>query len=90
MLIGHSVGTWWHQQEPSLRRKSGHVLEEGMVLALEPHVNFWHVQDMVLVTKDAPLLLLPRFNTDTPFIAGHHGFGTHSTARNRARLKALL
>ena len=69
MLIGHSVGTWWHQQEPILRSKSGHVLEEGMVLALEPHVNFWHVQDMVLVTKDAPLLLSPRFNTDTPFIA---------------------
>jgi len=28
------------------------------------------VQDMVLVTKDAPVLLSPRFNTDTPFIAG--------------------
>ena len=70
MLIGHSVGTWWHQQEPILRRKSEHVLEEGMVLALEPHVNFWHVQDMVLVTGGAPLLLSPKFNTDGPFIAG--------------------
>jgi Xaa-Pro aminopeptidase len=69
MLIGHSVGTWWHQQEPILRRKSAHVLEEGMVLALEPHVNFWHVQDLVLVTKDAPVLLSPKFNTDKPFIA---------------------
>jgi hypothetical protein len=27
--------------------------QEGMVLALEPHVNFWHLQDMVLVTKGA-------------------------------------
>lgn len=70
MLIGHSVGTWWHQQEPILRRKSEHVLEAGMVLALEPHVNFWHLQDMVLVTADAPLLLSPKFNTDQPFIAG--------------------
>lgn len=69
MLIGHSVGTWWHQQEPILRRKSPHVLEAGMVLALEPHVNFWHVQDMVLVTDGAPLLLSPRFNTDQAFVA---------------------
>lgn len=68
MLIGHSVGTWWHQQEPILRRKSEHVLEEGMVLALEPHVNFWHLQDMVLVTRGAPVLLSPKFATDRPFV----------------------
>ena len=70
MLIGHGVGAWWHQQEPILRRKSGLVLEAGMVLALEPHVNFWHVQDMVLVTDGAPILLSPKFNTDEPFVAG--------------------
>ena len=70
MLIGHGVGAWWHQQEPILRRKSELVLEEGMVLALEPHVNFWHVQDMVLVTDGAPVLLSPKFNTDEPFVAG--------------------
>ena len=70
MLIGHGVGCWWHQQEPILRRKSEHILEEGMVLALEPHVNFWHVQDMILVTKGAPELLSPKFSTDQPFIAG--------------------
>jgi Xaa-Pro aminopeptidase len=70
MLIGHGVGCWWHQQEPILRRKSEHVLEAGMVLALEPHVNFWHVQDMILVTSGAPELLSPRFNTDKPFVAG--------------------
>jgi Xaa-Pro aminopeptidase len=70
MLIGHGVGPWWHQQEPILRRKSEHVLEEGMVLALEPHVNFWHVQDMILVRNGAPLLLSPKFNTDEPFVAG--------------------
>jgi Xaa-Pro aminopeptidase len=70
MLIGHGVGAWWHQQEPILRRKSELVLEKGMVLALEPHVNFWHVQDMVLVTDGAPVLLSPKFNTDEPFVAG--------------------
>ena len=68
MLIGHGVGPWWHQQEPILRRKSEMVLEEGMVLALEPHVNFWHVQDMILVKKGAPELLSPKFNTDEPFV----------------------
>ena len=68
MLIGHGVGAWWHQQEPILRRKGDLVLEAGMVLALEPHVNFWHVQDMVLVTQGAPVLLSPRFNTDAPFV----------------------
>ena len=69
MLIGHGVGCWWHQQEPILRRQSTHVLEEGMVLALEPHVNFWHVQDMILVKEGAPELLSPKFNTDQPFVA---------------------
>jgi Xaa-Pro aminopeptidase len=69
MLIGHSVGTWWHQQEPILRRMSARSLEEGMVLALEPHVNFWHLQDMVLVTKGGPVLLSPKFDTDEAFVA---------------------
>ena len=68
MLIGHGVGPWWHQQEPVLRCKSELVLEAGMVLALEPHVNFWHVQDLVLVTQGAPVLLSPKFNTDQPFV----------------------
>ncbi|MSQ62681.1 MAG: aminopeptidase P family protein [Betaproteobacteria bacterium] len=69
MLIGHGVGCWWHQQEPILRRKSEHILEEGMVLALEPHVNFWHVQDMILVRNGAPELLSAKFNTNWPFVA---------------------
>jgi len=70
MLIGHSVGPWWHQQEPILRRKSDLLLEAGMVLALEPHVNSWHLQDLVLVTGAAPELLSPKFDTDEPFVAG--------------------
>jgi Xaa-Pro aminopeptidase len=69
LLIGHGVGAWWHQQEPILRRKSELALEEGMVIALEPHVNFWHVQDMVLVQKGAPVLLSAKFNTDEAFVA---------------------
>lgn len=54
---------------PILRRKSEHVLEAGIVLAPEPHVNFWHVQDMILVTDGAPVLLSPKFNTDRAFVA---------------------
>lgn len=68
-LAGHGVGCWWHQQEPILRRKSPHVLEAGMVLALEPHVNFWHVQDMILVKEGAPELLSAKFDTSKPFVA---------------------
>ena len=68
MLIGHSVGPWWHQQEPILRRNSDVILEKGMVLALEPHVNHWHVQDMILVTDGAPELLSAKFNTDEAFV----------------------
>jgi Xaa-Pro aminopeptidase len=68
LLIGHGVGAWWHQQEPILRRGSDVLLEEGMVLALEPHKDHWHVQDMILVQKGAPTLLSAKFNTDQPYI----------------------
>jgi len=40
------------------------VLEAGMVLALEPHKDHWHVQDMILVREGAPELLSDSFNTD--------------------------
>ena len=70
ILIGHGVGPWWHQQAPILRKGSEVHLEEGMALALEPHVNFWHVQDMILVQQDAPILLSAKFNTDEPFVVG--------------------
>ena len=43
---------------------SNRVLEEGMVVALEPHIGYWHLQDMVLVTPDGPRLLSPLINTD--------------------------
>jgi len=68
LLIGHGVGSWWHQQEPILRRDSDVLLEAGMVLALEPHKDHWHVQDMILVQGGAPTLLSPKFNTDQPYL----------------------
>ena len=39
-----------------------------MVLALEPHVGYWHLQDLIVVTKDGPQLLSDRFNTDDMFV----------------------
>jgi len=41
-----------------------------MVVALEPHIGHWHLQDMVLVTDAAPLLLSPLINTDEMMVAG--------------------
>jgi len=41
-----------------------------MVVALEPHIGHWHLQDMVLITDDAPLLLSPLINTDEMLVAG--------------------
>ena len=69
-LAGHGVGPWWHQQEPYLVSTCQHELEEGMVLALEPHVGYWHLQDMILVTGQGPELLSTRFNTDEMLVAG--------------------
>jgi len=68
LLIGHSVGSWWHQQEPILRKDSDIILEEGMVLALEPHIGHWHIQDMVVLCADGPKLLSDKMSTDEPFI----------------------
>jgi Xaa-Pro aminopeptidase len=69
-LAGHSVGPWWHQQPPFLVPGSSVELEAGMVLALEPHVRFWHLQDMVLVTDEGPRLLSARFSTDEMLVVG--------------------
>ena len=69
-LAVHSVGPWWHQQPPFLVPGSNVELESGMVLALEPHIRFWHLQDMVLVTDHGPRLLSKRFSTDEMLVVG--------------------
>jgi len=70
LLIGHGVGPWWHQQEPILKKGSTVRLEKGMVLALEPHKDHWHVQDMILIGEGDPILLSSKFNTDEPYVVG--------------------
>jgi len=62
-LVAHSVGPWWHQQEPIFCRGSRHLLEPNMVVALEPFVAHWHCQDLFLITEDKPELLSPDFDT---------------------------
>jgi Xaa-Pro aminopeptidase len=70
MLAGHGVGCWWHQQEPVISRGNPRLLEEGMVIAMEPHVNHWHIQDLLLIGRDGPRLLSDRFPTDEIFACG--------------------
>ena len=67
-LVGHSMGPWFHQQEPVLRKGSTTILEEGMILAIEPQRLHWHLQDLILVQVDAPKLLSDKFSTETPFL----------------------
>ena len=68
MLVGHGVGSWWHQQEPIMSRDSDIVLEEGMVLAIEPHRGHWHIQDMIVVGRNGPKLLSDLFSTREMFV----------------------
>jgi DNA mismatch repair protein MutL len=70
MLAGHSVGAWWHQQEPVIARGNPRRLEEGMVIAMEPHVNHWHIQDMFVVRANGPELISDKFSTDEIFACG--------------------
>jgi Xaa-Pro aminopeptidase len=63
-LVGHSVGTWMHQQEPYIIEGAEEVLEAGMVLAMEPFFGDWQLQDLYLITEDGPKLLSDLFKTD--------------------------
>jgi len=67
IIAGHSVGAWWHQQEPVISRANPLVLEEGMVIAMEPHINHWHIQDMFVIRADGPELLSGKFPTEEIF-----------------------
>jgi Xaa-Pro aminopeptidase len=70
MIAGHSVGAWWHQQEPVISRGNKRRLEEGMVIAMEPHIGHWHIQDMWVVRPGGPQLISDRFDTSRLFECG--------------------
>jgi Xaa-Pro aminopeptidase len=67
-LVGHSMGPWFHQQEPVLRRGSDIVLEKGMIIAVEPQRLHWHLQDLVLIGDRRPEIISDKFSTDEPFV----------------------
>ena len=69
-IAGHSVGAWWHQQAPYLVPACDTPIEAGMVLAFEPHVNEFHLQDMFLIGHDGQENLSPLFATDAPLVVG--------------------
>ncbi len=69
-IAGHSVGPWWHQQPPYIVPACDTVIEAGMVLAFEPQVNEFQLQDMYLITEDRQEHLSPLFNTDEMLVAG--------------------
>ena len=69
-IAGHSVGAWWHQQAPYLVPACDTPIEAGMVLAFEPHVNEFHLQDMYLIHGDGQENLSPLFSTDAPLVVG--------------------
>jgi len=68
-LAGHGVGPWWHQQPPILVPSSDAVLEEGMVIAFEPHVNEYHIQDMFLIRHGGNEILSPVIDTSELLVA---------------------
>ena len=67
-LVGHSMGAWFHQQEPVLRNSSKIPLEDGMILAVEPQRLHWHLQDLIVIERGKPRLLSDKFPIDQPFI----------------------
>jgi Xaa-Pro aminopeptidase len=67
-LVGHSMGCWFHQQEPVLRQGSETVLEDGMILAIEPQRLHWHIQDLIVIENGKPRLLSDKFPIEQPFI----------------------
>ena len=67
-LAGHGVGAWWHQQAPVIARGNPMVLEEGMVLALEPARDYYHIQDMIVVRAFGPEWISSKFRTEEMFV----------------------
>ena len=67
-FVGHGIGVFLHE-EPYLGRYGEEVLEEGMVVAIEPLVYIpgrmgLQNKDMLLVTRDGCELLSDATDTD--------------------------
>lgn len=68
VLVGHSVGAWWHQQEPILAHGRRTVLEENTVVAVELITERWYLQDLIVVRAGGPEVLSHTFPTETLFV----------------------
>jgi Xaa-Pro aminopeptidase len=53
-----------------ISRDNPRRLEEGMVIAMEPHVDHWHIQDMFVIRADGPELISDKFPTERFLPAG--------------------
>jgi Xaa-Pro aminopeptidase len=70
-LVGHSLGLWWHQEEPMLVPGEQRPLRSGMVICLEPILDgFWHLQDEFLITDDIPQQISTTFDTNALYEMG--------------------
>jgi Xaa-Pro dipeptidase len=70
-LIGHSLGVWWHQEEPMLIPGETRTLQPGMVVCLEPILDgYWHLQDEILITESDPEILSTTFDTSRLYEMG--------------------
>lgn len=65
-IAGHGVGPWMHQQFPLLAAGSLDIVEAGMVIALEPFVDLWHLQDVILVGDKGNTVLSDRLDITKP------------------------
>jgi Xaa-Pro aminopeptidase len=70
-LVGHSIGVWWHQEEPMLVPGEARRLLPGMLVCLEPILDgFWHLQDEILITDGGPELISTTFDTSELYEMG--------------------
>lgn len=73
--IGHSMGIALHE-EPIISPLNQSVLEENMILNIEPICideesdSGYHLEDLVLITKDGPEVLTGSSLTEHPIIVG--------------------
>jgi len=72
--VGHSLGVGLHEH-PILHAQNDTALAAGMVLNIEPAVKdaqgfLYHLEDLVWITADEPVLLTTLMNTEALFCIG--------------------
>jgi Xaa-Pro aminopeptidase len=68
-----SKNSYWPEEGSTIAeggRGRPRRLEEGMVIAMEPHVDHWHIEEMFAIRADGPELISDKFPTDEIFACG--------------------